>query len=133
MVQPLLKRKKQVKRKKHFDRHQSDRRLCVKPSWRRPKGIDGRVRRKFKGAIRMPNIGYGTNKKDRHVLPNGFLKVVVNNTSDLELLMMHNRKYCAEIAHSVSSRKRKEIVERAGQLNIIVTNRNAKLRSQEDE
>jgi hypothetical protein len=32
-------------------------------------------RRKFKGAIRMPNVGYGTNKKDRHVLPNGFKKV----------------------------------------------------------
>jgi hypothetical protein len=31
--------------------------------------------RKFKGAIEMPNIGYGTNKKDRHVLPNGFKKV----------------------------------------------------------
>lgn len=31
--------------------------------------------RKFKGAIQMPNVGYGTNKKDRHVLPNGFKKV----------------------------------------------------------
>jgi len=33
------------------------------------------ARRKFKGAIQMPNVGYGTNKKDRHVLPNGFKKV----------------------------------------------------------
>jgi ribosomal protein L32E len=39
----------------------------------------------------MPNAGYGTNKKDRHVLKTGFRKVVVNNVSDLELLMMHNR------------------------------------------
>jgi ribosomal protein L32E len=54
-------------------------------------------RRRFKGAIRMPNIGYGTNKKDRHVLPSGFKKIVVHNVSDLEMLMMHNRVYAAEV------------------------------------
>lgn len=46
---------------------------------------------KFKGMASMPNCGYGTNKKDRHVLPNGFLKFVVHNVGELELLMMHNR------------------------------------------
>jgi ribosomal protein L32E len=45
MVQPLVRRKKEVKKKKPFHRHQSDRKICVKPSWRRPKGIDGRQRR----------------------------------------------------------------------------------------
>lgn len=44
----------------------------LQESWRRPKGIDSRVRRKFKGCgVIMPNIGYGTNKKTRHMLPNG--------------------------------------------------------------
>lgn len=42
------------------------------------------------------------------------------------------RKYAAEIAHNVSSRKRKEIVERAGQLHIRVTNAGAKLSAEED-
>ncbi|CEG38689.1 60s ribosomal protein l32-1-like [Plasmopara halstedii] len=102
-------------------------------SWRRPKGIDGRVRRKFKGAIKMPNIGYGSNKKTRHLLPNGFLKFVVNNVAELEVLLMHNRKYCAEIAHNVSGRKRREIIERAEQLNVRVTNPNARLRAEENE
>ncbi|KAF4357423.1 hypothetical protein G4B88_009742 [Cannabis sativa] len=104
-----------------------------KESWRRPKGIDSRVRRKFKGVTLMPNIGYGTDKKTRHYLPNGFKKFVVNNVNELELLMMHNRTYCAEIAHNISTRKRKEIVERASQLDVVVTNSLARLRSQEDE
>ncbi|VAI86358.1 unnamed protein product [Triticum turgidum subsp. durum] len=102
-------------------------------SWRRPKGIDSRVRRKFKGCTLMPNIGYGSDKKTRHYLPNKFKKFVVHNVSELELLMMHNRTYCAEIAHNVSTKKRKDIVERAAQLDIVVTNKLARLRSQEDE
>ena len=39
----------------------------------------------------MPNIGYGSDKKTRHYLPNGFKKFVVHNVQELELLMMHNR------------------------------------------
>ncbi|KAK4858116.1 hypothetical protein QYF36_011284 [Acer negundo] len=121
------------KRTKHFKRPQSDRKISVKTNWRRPKGIDSRVRRKFKGCTLMPNIGYGTDKKTRHYLPNGFKKFVVHNAKELELLMMHNRTYCAEIAHDVSTKKRREIVERASQLDVVVTNKLARLRSQEDE
>jgi hypothetical protein len=81
-------------------------------------GIDNRVRRRFKGQTPMPSIGYGSNKRTRHMMPNGLKAVVVSNLKDLELLMMHNTQYAAEIAHNVSSRKRVEILARAKVLNV---------------
>lgn len=53
--------------------------FCLQRNWRKPKGIDNRVRRRFKGQYLMPNIGYGSSAKTRHMLPTGFKKVVVHN------------------------------------------------------
>merc|ERR1712149_14254 len=75
MVLPLVKTKIVKKFGRKFKRYQSDRKIAVKESWRHPRGIDGRQRRKFRGIGPQPNVGYGSNKKTRHILPNGFLKV----------------------------------------------------------
>ncbi|KAF7543625.1 hypothetical protein G7046_g9962 [Stylonectria norvegica] len=115
------------KRTKRFQRHQSDRFKCVDPSWRKPKGIDSRVRRRFRGTIAMPSIGYGSNKKTRYMMPSGHKAFLVSNIQDVELLLMHNRTFAAEIAHNVSSRKRIDIITRAKQLGVKVTNPKAKV------
>jgi large subunit ribosomal protein L32e len=79
----------------------------------------------------MPKIGYGSNKETRNLDPAGFKRFVVKNVKELELLLMHNRSYAAEIAHNVSSRKRIAIVERAQQLNVKVTNAAARVKTEE--
>merc|ERR1712098_47143 len=130
-IVPLKKPKILKKRVKKFIRHQSDRYVKITSNWRKPKGIDNRVRRRFSGQYLMPSIGYGSNKKTKHMLPNGFRKVLIHNVRELEVLMMQNRTFCAEVAHGVSSRKRKDIVERANQLSIRLTNGSARLRTEE--
>merc|ERR1712228_619117 len=133
MVSPLPHKKIVKKHTKKFKRYQSDEYVKVKDSWRRPRGIDSRQRKKAKGLTLLVNIGYGSDMKTRHMLPSGFYKMTVSTVKELEMLLMQNRTYAAEIAHNVSSRKRKEMVERAKQLNIKVLNGSAKLKSEENE
>ncbi|XP_060249250.1 large ribosomal subunit protein eL32-like [Meriones unguiculatus] len=131
---PLVKPKIVKKRTKKFIRHQSDQYVKIKRNWWKPKGIDNRVWRRFEGQILMPNIGYGSNKKTKYMRLRGFRKFLVHNVKELEVLLMCNNKtYCAEIAHNVSSKNRKAILERAAQLALRVTNPNSRLRSEENE
>ncbi|KAK3357013.1 ribosomal protein L32e [Lasiosphaeria hispida] len=115
------------KRTKVFMRHQSDRFMRVGAKWRKPKGIDNRVRRRFKSNLALPSIGFGSNKKTRHMMPSGHKAFLVSNVNDVELLLMHNKTFAAEIAHNVSSRKRVDIIARAKQLGVKVTNSKAKV------
>mmetsp|Transcript_134 Transcript_134/g.280 ORF Transcript_134/g.280 Transcript_134/m.280 type:complete len:137 (-) Transcript_134:72-482(-) len=119
-------KKRTKKRTARFPRWQAHQFKRVVDSWRAPRGIDGRFRRKFKGTGPHVNIGYGTDARVKHVLPNGFKKFRVFNANDVDLLLMHNFKYAAEIAGNVSSLNREAILERAAQLCVRVINGNSK-------
>lgn len=41
-------------------------------------------------------IGFGSNKKTRHMMPSGHKAFLVNNVRDVDLLLMHNKTYAAE-------------------------------------
>jgi len=120
--------------KKHtgrFLRHHGDRfkRISWKrfPSWRRPRGIDSRVRRRFKSNNRTVKIGFGTQKSHRHILPCGFKKFVANNGRDLDMLLLQNRVYAVQFAHNLSVRKRIAMLKKARQLDLRVLNAGARI------
>ncbi len=75
----------------------------------------------------MPKIGYGSRKETRHQLQNGLYPFLIRTPSDVEMLLMHNEKFAAVIAHNVNAAKRKAIVERAAQLGVKVSNKSARL------
>ena len=56
------------------------------------------------------------------MLPNYKKKFLVNNPQELELLLMNNEQYCAEIGATVGTFKRIQILQRAKELRIRITN-----------
>ena len=130
-TQPLVKKTVVKKRTKSFVRFHSERFKRLDSSWRKSRGIDNRQRRRFKGTQPMPKIGYGSDNSTKHLLPNGFYKFRVRSKDDIDLLLMHNQKYCAELASGLSTRTRRDVVRRAAQLGVRVVNANARLNKEE--
>ncbi len=127
-VTPLKRVKKVVKRAKKFTRFEhEDFNGKMSPSWRRPRGIDCRVRRQYRGNKPLVKCGYGQNLKTKYILPNGFKKFLIRCPADLEVLLMNNRIYCGELAHNIGAKTRKVIVQRAAELNVKLTNAKGKL------
>ena len=127
-VTPLRRIKKVVKRSKRFTRFEhEDFNGKMSSSWRRPRGIDSRVRRQYRGNKPLVKAGYGQNKNTKYSLPNGFKKHLITNMQDLEVLLMNKITYCGELAHNLGAKTRKEIVKRAAELNVRLTNAKGKL------
>eukprot|EP00008_Paramoeba_atlantica_P003272 CAMPEP_0201475068 /NCGR_PEP_ID=MMETSP0151_2-20130828/554_1 /ASSEMBLY_ACC=CAM_ASM_000257 /TAXON_ID=200890 /ORGANISM="Paramoeba atlantica, Strain 621/1 / CCAP 1560/9" /LENGTH=134 /DNA_ID=CAMNT_0047855075 /DNA_START=52 /DNA_END=456 /DNA_ORIENTATION=+ len=132
MVKPTVRQTVVKKRNKKFFRAHADRfNRLAKTGWRRPRGIDSNVRRHFKGVPLTPRIGYGSAKATRHVCPDGFRRFVIRNVGELNMLTMQNRKYSCEVAACIGAKKRKQIVQRAKELDIKVTRPKARLREEE--
>lgn len=120
--QRLLELRKYMKRKEpEFIRQESWRYVRVKENWRRPRGIDSKMRLKKKGKPPLPNIGYRVPKLIRGRHPSGFIEVLIHNIKELEGI--DPDKYAIRIAASVGKRKRIEIIKRADELGIRVLNR----------
>ena len=117
----LLKLRKSVAdARPEFLRPESWRYVRIHPEWRKPKGLDNKIRKSFKGYPKRVKVGYGGPAKARGYHPSGHVDVLVHNVSQLEELIPE--KDAVRIGRTVGAKKRAAILKRATELGLRVLN-----------
>ena len=120
-TEKALQLRERVKKKKpDFVRPESWRYKRLSESWRRPRGLDNKMRRKIKGWPPTVNVGYRGPKATRGLHPSGYKEVLVYNTDDLKKI--DPKTQAARIAHTVGKRKRARILAEARKKKITILN-----------
>jgi large subunit ribosomal protein L32e len=114
-------RAKANKKRPKFIRFECWRYKKLKSNWRRPRGLDSKIRKKMKGALDHPNVGYRNPRKVRGLHASGFEEILVHSVKELE--KVNSKKQVVKIGHNVGRRKRVMLQDRADELNILILNR----------
>jgi large subunit ribosomal protein L32e len=108
------------RKKPKFRRQESWRYKRVGDTWRKPHGIDSKMRKKVKGWPVSPTVGYRSPKKTRGLHPSGFVETRVQSVKDLGGI--DPELQAIRIARTVGGRKRVEILASAEEKGIHVLN-----------
>jgi large subunit ribosomal protein L32e len=129
----LRARKKVSATRPKFVRQESWRYIRLAENWRKPKGVDNKMRKQVSGVPPLVKVGYRGPKRARGLHPSGYRDRLIHNIRDLEKL--DPKIDAARIGHSVGRRKRIDIVSRANALGVKVLNRGnaAQVSNQKDQ
>lgn len=113
-------RKVQKGKKPQFKRTCSHKFKRLDSNWRRPRGLQGKQRRKYLGKGAVAQVGFGSPIAVKGLHPSGYADVLVYTVADLELV---DPSYEAiRIASKVGSKKKAMILAKAEELSIKVLN-----------
>ena len=107
------------KKKPRFIRRDYTKRKNLGEKWRRPKGIDNKLRLNIKGHGKKISQGYRSAKIIRGLNRSGLKEVLINSPKDL-LKIKENQ--IPLISKTVGSKKRVEIIKKAKELNLSIQN-----------
>lgn len=111
-VKKLLElRKAQKSKKPHFLRQDFHKKARLAQVWRRPKGVDSKLRKHMHGHGALPTTGYGSPAAVRGMHKSGLIPIIVNNVADLA--KADPKTNGVIIASSVGKKKKVEIVTTA--------------------
>ncbi|MDA4115945.1 MAG: 50S ribosomal protein L32e [Thaumarchaeota archaeon] len=120
LLELLELRKSVADARPRFVRPESWRYVRLHPEWRKPKGLDNKIRKSFKGYPKRVKIGYGGPAKARGYHPSGHLDVLVHNPAQLDELIPE--RDAVRIGRRVGAKKRAAILKRATELGLRVLN-----------
>lgn len=113
--------RKRIKSKKpNFKRQESWRYKRVEKSWRKPRGLDSKMRKKVKGWPKSVKVGYRGPKKLRGLHPSGYAEVLIRTVDNVN--EVDPKTQAIRIAHTVGAKKRVEISARATERGIHILN-----------
>lgn len=120
-AQKALDARKRAKQKKpDFVKSESWRYVRLKAKWRRPRGIDNKMRQKVKGWPPCVSTGYRGPKEARGLHPSGYKEVLVHTPE--EIAKVDPKTEAVRIAHTVGKKKRVQILAEAKKRNVLILN-----------
>mmetsp|Transcript_12062 Transcript_12062/g.16726 ORF Transcript_12062/g.16726 Transcript_12062/m.16726 type:complete len:110 (-) Transcript_12062:56-385(-) len=105
-----------------FLKHNSKSLIRIKKKWRKPIGIDSKIRKRTKGSPKTPKIGYGSSKKLKSLNANGLKSIHVFNLDDLKSLIVLRKSFMFCLSKNISTKNKRLMRYFSNKFNIKLSN-----------